>query len=73
MATTGTEETEKKARGPLPSGNGSDAAPVRGRIRKPAGMLADEPLWFKDVVTDEAPVKAFFDAIDDGVIRRRPA
>ncbi|MBM3599485.1 MAG: maltose alpha-D-glucosyltransferase [Alphaproteobacteria bacterium] len=30
-------------------------------------MLADDPLWYKDVVIYEAHVKAFFDANDDGV------
>src|SRR5262249_32618145 len=30
-------------------------------------MISDDPLWYKDVVTYEAHVKAFFDANDDGV------
>ncbi|MGH7006160.1 MAG: alpha-amylase family glycosyl hydrolase, partial [Alphaproteobacteria bacterium] len=32
-----------------------------------APMLPDDPHWYKDVVTYEAHVKAFFDANDDGV------
>jgi maltose alpha-D-glucosyltransferase/alpha-amylase len=30
-------------------------------------MTADDPFWYKDVITYEAHVKAFFDANDDGV------
>jgi maltose alpha-D-glucosyltransferase/alpha-amylase len=43
------------------------ATSITGLPASSVPALADEPTWYKDVVTYEAHVKAFFDANDDGV------
>jgi maltose alpha-D-glucosyltransferase/alpha-amylase len=68
MATTGTEESVQRTRLALQVERAAAEAAVAGpRTRMPTGVIADDPLWYKDTVTYEAHVKAFFDANDDGV------
>src|SRR5690349_5986756 len=66
MATSESDEHTKRAHAPIAAERAPDPAPGRAP-RRAAVTLPDDPLWYKDTVTYEAHVKAFFDANDDGV------
>ena len=67
MATNDSDELAKKAQAPLSAEKAAEPVSGRAQPRKVAGTLPDDPLWYKDTITYEAHVKAFFDANDDGV------